>query len=131
MKASYSRDTCRTKVILQAAESDEDKVLRGPDIDGRPHSRGALQIVDDVWTKEGVTGFFKGLQAQIIKTVLSAALMLMIKEKVAHSTWVVMLAFQRWVLAGEKKLKQVKLPASVVTPVSVAGIALASRATSR
>ena len=118
-------------MILQAAESDEDKVLRGPDIDGRPRSRGMLETVEDVWTQEGVKGFFKGLQAQIVKTVLSAALMLMIKEKVAHSTWVVMLALQRWVLAGENKLKQVKLPASVVAPVSMAGIALASRAASR
>ncbi|KAH8960960.1 hypothetical protein BDL97_05G025100 [Sphagnum fallax] len=126
----------RTKVMLQAAESQEDKLLRMNGGGAGEHDRssgkkGMLQVVHEIWTKEGLLGFYKGLQAQIVKTVLSAALMLMIKEKVAHSTWVVMLALQRWLLTGKSKLKEVKLPPAVIAPVSVAGVALASRASSR
>jgi hypothetical protein len=38
---------------------------------------------------------------------------------------------QRWLLTGKSKLKEVKLPPAVIAPVSVAGVALASRASSR
>ena len=39
-----------------------------------------------IWRSEGAAGFFKGLQAQLLKTVLAAALMMMIKEKVTAGT---------------------------------------------
>jgi len=121
----------RTKVMLQAAESDEDKAIRMKGTMGahtRPRTIGMVEACQLIWRQEGVTGYFKGLHAQIIKTVLSAALMLMIKEKVANSTWVVMLALQKYLNAGEKKLKTVSLPPSVVAPIGVVGIALASKA---
>ncbi|WJZ85791.1 hypothetical protein VitviT2T_005309 [Vitis vinifera] len=44
-------------------------------------------VLYGVWKREEVSGFFKGLQAQILKTALSSALLLMIKEKIAASTW--------------------------------------------
>lgn len=117
--------------MLQAAESDEDKAIRMKGTMGahtRPRTIGMVEACRLIWRQEGVTGYFKGLHAQIIKTVLSAALMLMIKEKVANSTWVVMLALQKYLNAGEKKLKTVSLPPSVVAPIGVVGIALASKA---
>jgi hypothetical protein len=39
-------------------------------------------VIDAIWKQEGLFGFFKGLQAQILKTVLSSDLLLMIKEKI-------------------------------------------------
>lgn len=58
-----------------------------------------------IWRKEGILGFFKGLHAQILKTVLSSALLLMIKEKISSSTWILMLALQRYLLVSQKRLK--------------------------
>lgn len=42
-----------------------------------------LDAIHLVWSHEGLLGFYKAIQAQILKTVLSAALMLMIKEKIS------------------------------------------------
>lgn len=122
----------RAKVILQAAESEEDKAVRmngGSNVNVRHRARNMLEALQQIGTEEGLRGYFKGLNAQIVKTVLSAALMLMIKEKVASSTWVVMLAFQKWLQAGEQKLKTVGVTPSTVAPI--VGIALASQAASR
>jgi len=52
--------------------------------------------------------------------------MLMIKEKVASSTWVVMLALQKWLQSGEQKLKAVGATPKSVAPI--VGVALASQA---
>ncbi|GFP99906.1 peroxisomal adenine nucleotide carrier 1 [Phtheirospermum japonicum] len=91
----------RCKVMIQSANSDEKN-----DVKARPESRktvsGALHAI---WEKEGMLGFFKGLQAQILKTVLSSALLLMIKEKIAKSTWVVMLAVRRFMFLMRTQLK--------------------------
>lgn len=121
----------RAKIMLQAAESDEDKAKRlsgGNDPNVRHRARNMLEAFQQVGAEEGVRGYFKGLHAQIVKTVLSAALMLMIKEKVASSTWLVMMALQKYLVAGENKIKTVTLPPSVVAPIGVVGIALASKA---
>lgn len=48
-----------------------------------------------IWRSEGLPGFYKGLDAQILKTVLSAALMLMIKEKVTDGSRATVLALHR------------------------------------
>lgn len=117
--------------MLQAAELDEDKAIRINGTGGahaRARAIGMVEACQLIWKQEGVTGYFKGLHAQIIKTVLSAALMLMIKEKVADSTWVIMLMLKNYLNAGGKKLKTVSLPPSVVAPIGVVGIALASKA---
>lgn len=123
---------CRAKVIIQAAESDEEKAIRmngGSNVTARCRARSMLEALQQIGTEEGLKGYFKGLNAQVVKTVLSAALMLMIKEKVASSTWVVMLAFQKWLQAGEHKLKTVGVSPSAVAPI--VGIALASKAAGR
>ncbi|XWS42416.1 hypothetical protein CRYUN_Cryun16bG0012700 [Craigia yunnanensis] len=87
----------RCKVMIQAADpdddddDDEDKTKRA-----RPKScRTVSGVVCAIWRREGILGFFKGLEAQITKTVLSSALLLMIKEKITATTWVLILAIRR------------------------------------
>ncbi|KAG6431098.1 hypothetical protein SASPL_109173 [Salvia splendens] len=73
----------RCKVVIQSAKSDESE-------EGKPKSRPRKSITAtlcSIWEREGILGFFKGLQAQMLKTVLSSALLLMIKEKVTKTTW--------------------------------------------
>lgn len=121
----------RAKVMLQAAESEEDKATRlngEPDCNARHRARNMLDTFKQIGQEEGVKGYFKGLHAQIVKTVLSAALMLMIKEKVATSTWIVMMAFRKWLLTSGKQLKTVSVPPSAVAPIAAVGVALASKA---
>ncbi|KAF2316886.1 hypothetical protein GH714_042227 [Hevea brasiliensis] len=93
----------RCKVMIQAADSDDDENKKG-----QPKSSKTVPaVVCEIWRREGFLGFFKGLQAQILKTVLSSALLLMIKEKITRSTWVLILAIRRgrfldnhWILTG-------------------------------
>ncbi|KAK9083952.1 hypothetical protein Scep_030423 [Stephania cephalantha] len=91
----------RCKVTIQSADADDDDPK-----EVRPNSSktitGALRTI---WQKEGIVGFYKGLQAQILKTVLSSALLLMIKEKITRSTWVLMLALRRYLLLTRNRLK--------------------------
>lgn len=91
----------RTKVMIQAADSDED--ANG---NGKPKSRKTISgVIYSIWKKEGLLGFFKGLHAQILKTVLSSALLLMIKEKVAATTWVLILAIRRYLVVSAGRIK--------------------------
>ncbi|CAI0551141.1 unnamed protein product [Linum tenue] len=97
-------ETCcyfRCKVMIQSAEADENNHKKAK----RKASKTLSGVVFAIWRKEGVTGFFKGLHAQILKTVLSSALLLMIKEKIAATTWVVLLAIRRSLLAQNGRLK--------------------------
>ncbi|KAL1536254.1 NAD(+) salvage pathway protein [Salvia divinorum] len=91
----------RCKVVIQSAESDETKDGKSQ-LKTRKTVSGALH---SIWEKEGILGFFKGLQAQILKTVLSSALLLMIKEKITKSTWITMLALRRFILMTRSRLK--------------------------
>ena len=98
----------RCKILLQVDE--EDKQDR--DIDGNRNvecvrsskPRGIVDAINIVWHREGAFGFYKGLEAQILKTVLSAALMLMIKEKTSKITWLLLMAFRRWLTPTPKRL---------------------------
>ncbi|XP_042047949.1 peroxisomal adenine nucleotide carrier 1-like [Salvia splendens] len=84
----------RCKVVIQSAKSDESE-------DGKPQARPRKSIsgtLCSIWEREGILGFFKGLQAQMLKTVLTSALLLMIKEKVTKTTWVLMIALRRFML---------------------------------
>lgn len=91
----------RCKVVIQSAESDEDKDDK-PQLKPRKTMSGALH---SIWEKEGILGFYKGLQAQILKTVLSSALLLMIKEKITKSTWITMIALRRFILHTRSRIK--------------------------
>ncbi|KNA07923.1 hypothetical protein SOVF_167360 [Spinacia oleracea] len=90
----------RCKVVIQAAEREEEKL---------PKSEKARKTISrvfySIWKNEGILGFFKGLHAQILKTVLSSALLLMIKEKITKSTWVMMLALRKYLLTTSTRLK--------------------------
>eukprot|EP00850_Spirogloea_muscicola_P000841 SM000003S11086 [mRNA] locus=s3:773450:775290:- [translate_table: standard] len=76
----------RCKVLMQRESTSEEKLRRanGELRVGPPATM--IQALQIIWQREGISGFYKGLQAQILKTVLSAALMLMIKEKVTAAT---------------------------------------------
>lgn len=85
--------------MIQAAQDDETK-------ENRPKVRRTVMgVVRSIWSKEGTLGFFKGLQAQILKTVLSSALLLMIKEKITSTTWVLILATRRYLFLTRPRLK--------------------------
>lgn len=68
-------------------------------------SKTMLGALSAIWGREGIPGFFKGLQAQILKTVLSSALLLMIKEKISKFTWITILALRRYLLVSSRRVK--------------------------
>ncbi|KAB1202213.1 Peroxisomal adenine nucleotide carrier 1 [Morella rubra] len=82
----------RCKVMIQAVDPNDDGNTKG-----RQKSRKTVPgVLYAIWKSEGIPGFFKGLHAQILKTVLSSALLLMIKEKISATTWVLILATRRY-----------------------------------
>lgn len=88
--------------MIQAAHDSKENETKGP---RRRTRKTILGVVYAIWTKEGMLGFFKGLQAQILKTVLSSALLLMIKEKITATTWILILAIRRTMFLSKGKLK--------------------------
>ncbi|XWS64553.1 hypothetical protein CRYUN_Cryun05aG0014000 [Craigia yunnanensis] len=95
----------RCKVMIQAADPDDDDRTKR----ARPKSCKTVSgVVCAIWRREGILGFFKGLEAQITKTVLSSALLLMIKEKITATTWVLLLAIRRYLLFTRGRLKNVR-----------------------
>ncbi|KAK3138866.1 hypothetical protein QOZ80_5AG0374450 [Eleusine coracana subsp. coracana] len=93
----------RCKTMIQAADDDDDNESERPGKSRTPKTMlGALRAI---WSKEGIPGFYKGLQAQILKTVLSSALLLMIKEKISKFTWVSLLALRRYLFVSPKRIK--------------------------
>ncbi|KAI4345595.1 hypothetical protein L6164_012701 [Bauhinia variegata] len=90
----------RCKVMIQAAESDTD----GSE-DERKVQRTISGAFYTILRREGLLGFFKGLQAQILKTVLSAALLLMVKEKITKTSWILILMIRRYLFVNHAKLK--------------------------
>lgn len=89
--------------MIQAAESEDDKSTEAE----RKAQRTISGALYTIWKREGILGFFKGLQAQILKTVLSSALLLMVKEKIAKSTWILILVIGRYLSVNSPKLKAV------------------------
>ncbi|KAF9267947.1 mitochondrial carrier [Marasmius fiardii PR-910] len=85
------------KVRIQARNADRDEAAENglpPPLPHKHHHRdksrhpGAVDVLKDVWKREGPIGWYQGMQAQIIKAVLSQALLFMSKEQ-----------FERWTLA--------------------------------
>ncbi|WOK95994.1 hypothetical protein Cni_G04701 [Canna indica] len=91
----------RCKVMIQAVNT-EDESNKSTQNKARKTMMGALS---SIWRKEGFPGFFKGLEAQILKTVISSALLLMIKEKISKYTWVMMLALRQYLLVSQSRIK--------------------------
>ncbi|XP_074292206.1 peroxisomal adenine nucleotide carrier 1-like [Silene latifolia] len=90
----------RCKVVIQAAEREEEKATQT-----RKTRKTVSGVFYNIWKHEGILGYFKGIEAQILKTVLSSALLLMIKEKITKSTWVLMLALRKSLFLSAAKLK--------------------------
>lgn len=93
----------RCKVMIQAADLDEEG---NKEVD-RKTRKTILGALYAIWKREGPLGFFKGLQAQILKTVLSSALHLMIKEKITRITWILLLALRRYIFIKHPQLKSI------------------------
>ncbi|KAL7003071.1 NAD(+) salvage pathway protein [Sarracenia purpurea var. burkii] len=91
----------RCKVMIQAADPNDDEATKAKQRSRKTVSR----VICAIWRKEGALGFFKGLHAQILKTVLSSALLLMIKEKITATTWILILAIRRSLLLTRGRLK--------------------------
>ncbi|KAJ4847290.1 NAD(+) salvage pathway protein [Turnera subulata] len=92
----------RCKTTLQAAESEEYSIEE----ENEPGSKKTVsRVMYAIWKREGLLGFFKGLRAQILKTVLMSALLLMIKEKISKTTWVVILALRKYLLLTRGRIK--------------------------
>lgn len=91
----------RCKVMLQAAESDEDGINQAP----QRNKKTVSDALCSIWKREGPLGFYKGIQAQILKTVLSSALLLMIKEKITKTSWVLLLALKKILFLTHARLK--------------------------
>ncbi|KAJ8751945.1 hypothetical protein K2173_000691 [Erythroxylum novogranatense] len=93
----------RCKVMIQAADSDDEKTKEA--MPKSKSSKTISSVIHAIWKREGALGFFKGLQAQILKTVLSSALLLMIKEKISTTTWVLILAVRRYLFLTRGRVK--------------------------
>lgn len=91
----------RCKVMIQAADLSDEETKENK----KKPRKTILSVLEAIWKREGVSGFFKGLHAQILKTVLSSALLLMIKEKIAATTWVLILAIRRYLVVTQGRLK--------------------------
>ncbi|KAM1066803.1 hypothetical protein ACFX13_022422 [Malus domestica] len=94
----------RCKVMIQAAEEDEEG-SNGAQSESQKSQKTVSGAFYAIWKREGPLGFFKGLQAQILKTVLSSALLLMVKEKITKTTWVLLLALRRYLFVNKSRLK--------------------------
>ncbi|XP_061358599.1 peroxisomal adenine nucleotide carrier 1-like [Gastrolobium bilobum] len=90
----------RCKVMIQAADIDELTSKRKKKL-----QKTVSGVLYAIWKREGILGFFKGLQAQILKTVLSSALLLMIKEKISATSWLLILAVRRYLLLPRGRLR--------------------------
>lgn len=77
--------------MIQASDTSDDADTKSK----KKPRKTVPSVLHAIWRREGVLGFYKGLNAQILKTVLSSALLLMIKEKISATTWVLILALRR------------------------------------
>ncbi|KAG7089402.1 hypothetical protein E1B28_011090 [Marasmius oreades] len=84
------------KVRIQSRNADRDEAVENGLPPPTPHTRhhrdksrhpSAVGVLTDVWKREGPIGWYQGMQAQIIKAVLSQALLFMSKEQ-----------FERWAI---------------------------------
>ncbi|KAL1724414.1 mitochondrial carrier domain-containing protein [Schizophyllum commune] len=85
------------KVRIQARSADAEAAAEQHREAPRPHEQhhkdhsrhvGALDVLKRVYKREGVAGWYQGMQSQITKAVLSQALLFLTKEQ-----------FERWALA--------------------------------
>jgi len=86
------------KVRIQARSADSEdgqEVLPHTPHHANTKHTGAMQILARVLKKEGFVGWYQGMQAQIIKAVLSQALLFMSKEQFEHWALAIMVMAAR------------------------------------
>jgi solute carrier family 25 (peroxisomal adenine nucleotide transporter), member 17 len=44
--------------------------------------RGTVAIIRQIWAQEGIFAFFAGMRAKLVQSVLAAALMFVLKERI-------------------------------------------------
>ena len=71
----------------------------------KPHHRtghhvGALTVLARVWRRNGLAGWYQGMGAQLVKAVLTQALLFMSKDQFEQYALAIMVAF--WRLRGVK-----------------------------
>ncbi|CAL5395536.1 unnamed protein product [Camellia sinensis] len=91
---------CRCKVMIQAAESEEDRKKEAR-LRSRKTVSGAIQMI---WRREGLLGFFKGLDAQILKTV-KLSIAFDGEGEITKTIWVLLLALQSYLFIAKTRLK--------------------------
>lgn len=104
----------RCKIMIQAADTDDSN-----NKSKQKQRKTITGVLQAIWRREGVSGFYKGLNAQILKTVLSSALLLMIKEKIAATSWLLILALKKVLIVNRGRIKGVPnvwYAASVLCP---------------
>jgi hypothetical protein len=87
------------KVRIQARSADAEEAIEQNEESPHSHERhhkhgkhvGALDILARVWKREGFTGWYQGMEAQITKAVLSQALLFMSKEQFEHWALAIMI----------------------------------------
>ncbi|KAE9405205.1 mitochondrial carrier [Gymnopus androsaceus JB14] len=87
---TYPYIMAKVRIQARSADMEEDPEHSKPHTYHHAKSKhpGALDVLKKVWKREGVVGWYQGMQAQIIKAVLSQALLFMSKEQ-----------FEKWTLA--------------------------------
>ncbi|KAJ7773465.1 mitochondrial carrier domain-containing protein [Mycena metata] len=93
------------KVRIQTRTADDEEALVEHvhlPVAHKPHHKdsklkhpGALDILAQVWQREGPTGWYRGMSAQITKAVLSQALLFMSKEQFEQWALSLMILFAR------------------------------------
>ncbi|GAA5916242.1 hypothetical protein JCM8208_003918 [Rhodotorula glutinis] len=87
------------KTRLQAGDDDEDDDVtwEARHSKGKPKERynGAIDCLQQVYSEEGFTGWYQGMQAQITKAVLSQALLFGIKDALEAYTILALVAVAR------------------------------------
>lgn len=94
----------RCKVLLQAAKSEDHEQQQNANVNDKA-AKSMIDAIHIIWHTEGAEGFYKGLQAQVLKTILSASIMLMIKEKTSNATWYFMMGLRRWLTQSNRGIK--------------------------
>lgn len=91
------------KVRIQARSSDTDTLEneglpggRNGNTDSKAKQAGALGLLLRVLRKEGFVGWYQGMSAQIIKAVLSQALLFVSKEQFEHWALAIMVLFTKF-----------------------------------
>ncbi|KAF8802485.1 adenine nucleotide transporter [Phlegmacium glaucopus] len=79
------------KVRIQARSADAEDLANSPSRHQRSKHVGALDILARIWKRQGLVGWYQGMQAQITKAVLSQALLFMSKEQFEHWALAIMI----------------------------------------